>query len=106
MLGPAQASNAVDLLVRAHAPLNTTNCGGQPPFRLAVEHGMFTSIVLLLDGGANRTNGLNGDTLLHIAAARGDLEIVKLLLDRKVALEAPDAAGRMPTSSCCLLQTA
>jgi ankyrin repeat protein len=90
------ASNAVDLLIRAHAPLNTTNHSGQTPLRLAVEHGMFTSVALLLDAGADRTNGLNGDTLLHIAATRGDLNTFKLLLDRKFALDAPDAVGRTP----------
>jgi ankyrin repeat protein len=96
------ATNAVELLIRARATLDVTNSAGQTPLRLAVESGTFIPAAVLLDAGASRTNGLNGDTLLHIAAARGDMNTVKVLLDRKFVLDAPDATGRTPLQRAVL----
>eukprot|EP01083_Nonionella_stella_P228962 810965_1 len=47
----------------------------------AVQNQKYTVVDLLLKEGAsiNKQNSLNGDTALHIAAANGDTEIIKIL---------------------------
>ena len=90
------ATNALPLLITARAPLEATNHVGQTPLRAAVESSCGPSIEVLLKAGASMTNGLGGNTLLHIAAEHGDVPTATILLKHGLALDARDGEGRTP----------
>jgi ankyrin repeat protein len=78
----------------------------QTPLALAVDLGHSATIQLLLQRGANLDAECHYDsegegpdgigTVLHLAAARGNLETVNLLLEAGVSPAAKDHAGRTP----------
>jgi ankyrin repeat protein len=92
-------SNSVQLLVFGKAPLNATNRDGTTPLRNAVEGGLTGSAAQLIDAGASLTNGVDGTTLLHLAARGYNGELVTLLLRHGLDLEARDGMGRTPLRS-------
>jgi ankyrin repeat protein len=87
-------TNCLASLIAAHVPLDATNSAGQTALRAAAEAGIAPNVELLLKSGAQVSAGMKGETLLHIAAERGAVDVLKVLLDHKLALEARDAAGR------------
>jgi ankyrin len=65
-------------------------------------------LALQLGGDVNATNG-NGDTALHIAAAKGSNAIVQLLVDKGARLDARNKLGQTPidlTQSATLTDSA
>ncbi|MEY4387593.1 MAG: serine/threonine-protein phosphatase 6 regulatory ankyrin repeat subunit, partial [Verrucomicrobiota bacterium] len=95
-------TNALTLLLNARAPLEVTNRNSHTPLRTAVESSVTPAVATLLDAGANHTNGLGGNTLLHIAVTRNDRNTTTLLLKRKFALESRDATGNTPLQAAAL----
>lgn len=95
-------TNAVTLLLNAKAPLEVTNLASQTPLRAAVESSASAAASVLLKAGASVTNGLGTNTLLHLAAARNDVNTLTLLLKHKLPLELRDASGRTPYHAALL----
>jgi cytohesin len=64
----------------------------------AAENGNLIKVQTALENGANPNakNNNNGSTPLHIAAYKGHVEIVKILLDRGADLNAKDNTGHAP----------
>lgn len=52
------------------------------PLELAVKHGNLPAAILLIGAGASREMAYEDGTLLHVAAARGYVEIARLLLEK------------------------
>lgn len=75
---------AVRVLIEAGADPNVRGSEGETPLRLSVEAGALETVSLLLHSGAKETinqwGGLNGLTVLGIAARRFDLPMIDLLL--------------------------
>jgi len=90
------ATNAIPLLLTAGAPIDATNRAGHTPLRAAVESRCSPCAEVLVKAGASLTNGLGKNTLLHIAAERGDVATAGLLLKQGLALEGRDGEGRTP----------
>jgi ankyrin repeat protein len=88
-----QLTRGVADLLAAHAPPNVTNRAGRTPLRNAVESRVGWSAQLLLAAGARPELGLSPDTLLHIAADRGDVDMLAVLLSHGLAIEARDGTG-------------
>jgi ankyrin repeat protein len=90
------SSNTLAVLVSAHAPLDAMNQDHKTPVRIAVEAASAPSVEFLLNAGANPQIGLVSNTLLHLAAERSSADVVKLLLQHGLILEAPDGKGNTP----------
>jgi Ankyrin repeats (3 copies) len=73
---------------------NATRVQLQSGFISACEYGRKNVVEFLLDKGVDLRVGENtGQTALHLAAHRGQLEIIRLLFDRGAALEAKNVYG-------------
>lgn len=89
-------TNALRILVNAHSPLNATNRAGHTALRAAVETGVGPNVELLLKAGAQLKIGSETETLIHVAAERGSVEIINILLQHGLKLDARDSKGRTP----------
>ena len=57
----------------------------------------FETIRLLVEGGADVNSRINDNaTALHIAAQKGDVDILQYLIDKKAIVDAQTASGRTP----------
>ena len=74
----------MDILLDNGANVNTPNSVGQSPFLIAVLRNQEQAVRLLLKRGANKyQQTVNGYTALHLAAAKGRIEMLKLLIDEE-----------------------
>ena len=87
--------------------INST-CGPRNPLMLACRKGSTQCVNFLLSVGAKPTVFADGSTPLHMAAARGDKNMIEALItkiipsDLLASLEAEDEQGRMPEDACTL----
>ena len=72
---------AAKMLIKAGANLNTENKYGATPLFLAVDQGWYDVVKMLIEGGAGNEIRENQGIMLHAAARKGSLELVKLLVD-------------------------
>lgn len=82
-------------LLRAGASPKAFSYWHNYPLNLACELCSLESVRLLLDAGAS-VHGEGGHTALHEAAVRGDISIMKLLLDRGADINAPGSTYGTP----------
>jgi ankyrin repeat protein len=87
-------SELAQMLVYAGANLRaTTRLGGWTPLLVASQHGHPSVIATLLNAGADpNTPTTNGTTPLMLAAASGSAEALKLLLDKRVNVNAKESS--------------
>ncbi|KAM7399472.1 hypothetical protein PAMP_018743 [Pampus punctatissimus] len=84
------------------AEVNCTTARGYTPLIIAVLHRLHDITSLLLDHGADATQGDDDQwTALHFAAQNGDDRTVRLLLDKGAVADAPEKAGWMPLHLAC-----
>jgi len=90
----------VGKLLAAGADANTSDIYGWTPLMRAVYEDRFEVVRVLLGDKSLRLNAQDdrGETALHFAAARGSLEIVKLLLAHGADARATDSSGRTPAT--------
>jgi ankyrin repeat protein len=106
LLDAAWAGNIdiADFLIRHGADVNAHHWeAGSTPLQYAVLTGRTGMVRLLVNAGA-RTAGSyrNGQGILHMAAARGNVPIIELLLAAKADLQALDSNGNTPLDSAVL----
>lgn len=87
-------------LLDAGADANIADIYGWTPLMRAVDSDRSEVVRVLLQNKSVRVNARDdqGETALHHAAARGSLEIARLLLARGADPRAKDAAGRIPAT--------
>ena len=91
----------VEALLQLDAPVMLRNAAGKTALHLACEGG-FTRIVKMVGKNASLlATTKNGDTPLHIAAARGHEECVKALLQLDVPISLKNAAGKTELHIAC-----
>ncbi|XP_042270425.1 ankyrin repeat and protein kinase domain-containing protein 1 [Thunnus maccoyii] len=84
------------------AEVNCTTARGYTPLIIAVLHRLHDIIPLLLEHGADATQGDEDQwTALHFAAQNGDDRTVRLLLDKGAVADAREKAGWMPLHLAC-----
>lgn len=90
--------NVAALLLKRGAAVNPESQDGVTPLSVAVQGGRQEMVALLLANGArvNEQAQIGGTTLLHVAAYRGDLEIVSLLLQHGADKQARMTSGERP----------
>lgn len=97
----AAETGSVELLralIQAGARVNVTALDGHTPLMLAVEWQELGPVRELLAAGArvNVRERQKGLTALHIAAARGDTELLRTLLDAGAEVDAANVQGATP----------
>ncbi|HSP14151.1 MAG TPA: ankyrin repeat domain-containing protein [Thermoanaerobaculia bacterium] len=87
-------------LIKAGTDIETTDDDGQKPIVLAAQAGLHEVVRNLLDAGADSSSrDVRGDDVLMIAVNRHDVVLVKILFDRRGALQVdPRAALRVASS--------
>lgn len=90
--------NVAALLLKQGAAVNPESQDGITPLSIAVQEGRRDMVALLLAKGArvNEQVQIGGTTLLHVAAYRGDQEIVSLLLQHGADKQARMTSGERP----------
>ncbi|XP_054460584.1 ankyrin repeat and protein kinase domain-containing protein 1 [Anoplopoma fimbria] len=84
------------------AGVNCATARGYTPLFIAVMHRLHDIISLLLEHGADTTQGDEDQwTALHFAAQSGDNKTVRLLLDKGAVAEAREKTGWMPLHLAC-----
>jgi ankyrin repeat protein len=84
----------VQLLIDAKMDVNAQNNAGGTPL-MWVKKGLVARLVI--ERGADLANkDDDGDTALHLACAKGAVEVVQILVDAKGDLNAQDNKGRTP----------
>ena len=93
-----QQLQLASLLVRQQAGVNARNRAGATPLGEAVRLGNGPVVELLLAAGANPdvAEPATGQSPLHMAAGRGQLAIIQVLLRQRAAVNSPDARGETP----------
>lgn len=90
----------VEFCVKNNQDINVKNALGYTPFQMAVDLQWCPGIYILLEAGADVTETAhNGDSVLHIASAAGNLELVRELLgiaDTQKVLELRNEAFETP----------
>src|SRR5204862_6246604 len=88
-------AKSVNALLAAGADANYTLPDGTKALMAAASHHSTAASLALLDGGADpNLTDRAGNTLLHIAAQAGDVDLIRKLIAKKVAIDSrtPDAA--------------
>jgi ankyrin repeat protein len=91
------APDAIIATLLAHgADVNESGPKVAPPLLKAVNMGQTKAVELLLVKGADVNKNFSGITPLHVAAARGLLDIMYLLVDQGAEVNAKDNRGNTP----------
>ncbi len=88
--------DAVEFLFLKGADLNTKNEFGDTPITEATSLGHFDMVKFLLENGAKIDQLPGGDPIIHEAVRSGDPEIVDLLVNYGVDINATDFLGCTP----------
>ncbi|XP_041796457.1 ankyrin repeat and protein kinase domain-containing protein 1 [Chelmon rostratus] len=95
-------AESVEHVLSLGADVNCTTAKGYTPLIIAVLHRLHDIISLLLEHGADATQGDEDRwTALHFAAQNGDDRAVRLLLDKGAVADAREKAGWMPLHLAC-----
>lgn len=87
-------------LLHGCSPPRVNNASEQPVLLLAVEKGNVDEARQLLDAGADvNMRGVNGDTALHVAAARGDMNMLMMLAEHGADFALVNGIGHTPADS-------
>jgi cytohesin len=92
-------SNVAALLLSKGADVNTKDSGGVPPLSVAILGGDAKLVKLFLDAGADPS--VSDYAGFHAAASHGHLEIVRLLLERGVDVNAQCEGGTALHAAVC-----
>lgn len=89
------------LLLSKGADVHATDPENYNALYHAARNGNTLMVILLLEHGANAEyqSPEGGGTVLHIAAAQGDVDVAKVLLDHGAKVEPFTKRGRTPLSS-------
>ena len=95
--GPGDAE-MVHLLLENGADVNAHHSeGGSTPLHYAILTGRPSVVRMLLEAGADQNIAYrDGQVAIHLAAARGNLQIVQLLLDHGAKINSVDAHEGTP----------
>jgi ankyrin repeat protein len=88
----------IDFLLKKGADMKAKNLGGASPLHFVVMDGDRALVEKFLSCGINDQNN-NGKTPLHIAAEKGNIDAIKVLLNHNAVTNSKDALGR--TASEC-----
>jgi ankyrin repeat protein len=90
--------DVIELLLKRGANVNIVDKDGYTPLMTAALHFKNDAIKVLVASSADvrRADGMWGNTPLHVAAENGDLDIVKLLLERGARINAQNFARVTP----------
>ncbi|XP_053177266.1 ankyrin repeat and protein kinase domain-containing protein 1 [Scomber japonicus] len=95
-------AESVEHVMSLGAEVNCTTARGYTPLVIAVLHRLHDIISLLLEHGADTTQGDEDQwTALHFAAQNGDDRTVRLLLDKGAVADAREKAGWIPLHLAC-----
>ena len=100
-------AGAAAMLIKAGASVDFFNDGKMTPLIAAASSGHHTCVELLLRHGAEKTINAEdafGRRALHFAAATGNVESVKLLLDTGADVFARDRNGNLPRDAAMEVQ--
>jgi ankyrin repeat protein len=85
----------VELLLKKGADPKVKSLGGANALHFVVMDGDRTQVEKFLSCGLNEKNA-NGKTPLHIAAEKGNIDAIKVLLNNNAVTNIKDALGRLP----------
>jgi ankyrin repeat protein len=88
--------NAVETLVGLKADVNAKGQGDRTPLWGAVAKNNVDIARFLLENGAEKGVAFQGNTLMHLAAQKGRSEIIQLLFDHGLDVNARNDAGETP----------
>jgi len=97
-------SNAIlAILLERKANVNWQNSGGETALTLATDTQNITLVKQLVAVKGLKVDiaNLNGDTALHVAAARDSIEITSILLENGASIYAKNKIGRNPIHVAC-----
>ena len=88
--------NALNILLARGADVNVSSDRGETPLYFGVQQGRTENVEWLLSHGAQTQCKLedSGRDLLHLATLKGYTDIVKLLVDNGVDIDATDKSGK------------
>lgn len=89
----------VETIIAAGAKLEIVDRFGRTPLHTAIDHDRTTTAKLLIDKGANLNAAMNGDelqTVLLLAARKGNIELVEYLIAKGVDINEIDKHGNTP----------
>jgi ankyrin repeat protein len=87
----------VEFLIANNAFLNVRDVDGVSPLALSISlGGLAIAKVLVLNGASTMSEDDQGNTLLHTACARNDLEAIKWLLSLSLPKSARNSSGKTP----------
>uniref|UniRef100_A0A0G4HBX3 Uncharacterized protein n=1 Tax=Chromera velia CCMP2878 TaxID=1169474 RepID=A0A0G4HBX3_9ALVE len=95
--GPGASVEIVDLLLSKGATMPPSGGDRASPLNSAVEKGNVEVVEYLLDKGVDvnlQTNPDEDRTALHVASARGDRQMLEILLSQHASVEAKDQWGQ------------
>ena len=88
----------VEYLIKKGAPIDEAEDNGNRPINIALGRGKADFVALLADAGADINLGSvhTGETLLHVASARGMSGLVETLIEKGAETDAKDNKGHTP----------
>ena len=88
--------NALNILIARGADVNTKSDRGETPLYFGIRQGKTEIVEWLLSHGAQTQGKLeeSGRNLLHLATLKGYTDIVELLVDNGVDIDASDKSGK------------
>jgi len=93
----------LDYLIQAGAEIDTPDFLGRTPLHIAVRDGNVEAAKRLLRHGADAfiKNAFHECSLMHLAASEGHSEMIDLLRQKGLAIDAKDKGGNTPLDNAC-----